>query len=113
MEQVMAVKNIETMQDYQEKIERRENFLLFVKTDHCSVCEGLRPQVERFEEEYSLPFYKANAARLPELAGSLLLFTAPVVLLFHEGKEIHRFARFVPIEELRRKLDELEEGLNA
>lgn len=105
--------SIELMQEYQEKIDRRESFLLFVKTDNCSVCDGLRPQVEGFEQAYSLPFYTANAARLPELAGSLLLFTAPVVLLFHEGKEIHRFARFVPIGELRQKLDELEEGLHV
>ena len=107
------MKAINTMQEYQEKIRQGESFLLFVKTDNCSVCEGLRPQVESFEEAYSLPFYLTNAAQLPELAGSLLLFTAPVVLLFHRGKEIHRFARFVPLEELRRKLDELEEGLNV
>ncbi|MDN7240540.1 thioredoxin family protein [Planococcus sp. N028] len=107
------MKAISSMQEYQEKIDQRESFLLFVKTDNCSVCEGLRPQVESFEKAYRLPFFMANAARLPELAGSLLLFTAPVVLLFHEGKEIHRFARFVPIEELRRKLDEMEEGLNV
>ncbi|PSL41091.1 thioredoxin [Planomicrobium soli] len=107
------MKGIDSVQVYNEKIGQQESFLLFVKTDHCSVCEGLRPQVERFEKDYSLPFYSMNAARLPELAGSLLLFTAPVVLLFRQGKEIHRFARFVPIEELRRKLDRLEEESNV
>ncbi|TWT09194.1 thioredoxin family protein [Planomicrobium sp. CPCC 101079] len=105
--------SITKIHEYKEKIDQKESFLLFVKTDNCSVCEGLRPQVEHFEKEYSLPFYLANTAHLPELAGNLLLFTAPVVLLFCKGKEIHRFARFVPIEELRRKLDELEEGLHV
>lgn len=107
------MKGIQKMQEFQEKIERQDSFLLFVKTDNCSVCEGLYPQVEAFEQQFSLPFYSANAARLPELAGHLLLFTAPVVLLFHEGKEIHRFARFVPVAELQQRLAELEEGLNV
>lgn len=107
------MKVIDSVQVYKEIIGQRESFLLFVKTDDCSVCEGLRPQVERFEKDYRLPFYAMNAARLPELAGSLLLFTAPVVLLFRQGKEIHRFARFVPMEELRRKLDRLEEESNV
>ena len=107
------MKAIETMNEYHGLLESAKSFLLFVKTDNCSVCEGLRPQIEMFEQEYRLPFYLANGARIPKLAGELLLFTAPVVLLFHEGKEIHRFARFIRIDDLRKKLDELEEGLDV
>lgn len=104
---------ISAIEEYQAKITQEQSFLLFVKTDNCSVCEGLRPQVEAFESDYQLPFYLANAANVTELAGQLMLFTAPVVLLFRQGKEIQRWARFVPIDELRRRLDELEESLNA
>ncbi len=107
------METISGIEEYQAKIGQEQSFLLFVKTDNCSVCEGLRPQVEAFENDYNLPFYLANAAEVPELAGQLMLFTAPVVLLFRQGKEVHRFARFVPIEELRRRLDELEGSLNA
>ena len=46
--------------------------LLFVKTDHCSVCEGLYPQVAELEKEYPFPFYKVNAAQVPEMAGQLV-----------------------------------------
>lgn len=107
------MKTIETIDEYRELHKNSQSFLLFVKTDNCSVCEGLRPQIEMFEDEYRLPFYLANGARIPKLAGELLLFTAPIVLLFHEGKEIHRFARFIRIDDLREKLDELEEGLDV
>lgn len=101
------------IEEYQTKIVEEQSFLLFVKTDNCSVCEGLRPQVEAFETDYRLPFYTVNAAQEAELAGQLMLFTAPVVLLFRQGKEIHRWARFVPVEELHRRLDELEERLDV
>lgn len=107
------METISGIEEYQSEIGKENSFLLFVKTDHCSVCEGLRPQVEAFEEEYKLPFYLVNATQVPELAGQLTLFTAPVVLLYRQGKEIHRFARFVPIDELRRRLDELEGSLHA
>lgn len=104
------MKTIHSMNEYRQLISSAESFLLFVKTDNCSVCEGLRPQVENFEEAYELPFYAINAAKVPELAGELLLFSAPVILIFHEGTEIHRFVR---IEELRSRLDEVEEGLDV
>lgn len=107
------METISGIEEYQSKVGKEQSFLLFVKTDNCSVCEGLHPQIEAFENDYKLPFHSVNAVVVPELAGQLMLFTAPVVLLFRQGKEIHRFARFVPIDELRRRLDELEGSLNA
>lgn len=83
--------------------------LLFVKTTGCSVCDGLLPQVEAIESTYHIPFYKVNIAEVPEVAGQLGLYTAPVVLLWKEARELHRFARFVPMQQLQQRLDELEE----
>lgn len=107
------MRTIHSINEYRQLADQAETFLLFVKTDNCSVCEGLRPQVEEFEEDYTIPFYLANAANLPELAGELLLFSAPIVLLFYKGKETQRFVRFVRIDELKSRLTELEEGLNV
>lgn len=104
---------ITNIEEYQSKISAEQSFLLFVKTDNCSVCEGLYLQVEDFENDYKIPFYLVNAAKVPELAGQLMLFTAPVVLLFRQGKEMNRFARFVPIDDLHHRLGELEESLNV
>ncbi|AIY05354.1 thioredoxin [Planococcus sp. PAMC 21323] len=107
------MESIAKIEEFQSAADSKKSFLLFVKTDNCSVCEGLRPQVEALEDDYKLPFYLVNAAKVPELAGQLMLFTAPVVILYRHGKEVQRFARFVPMEELRRRLDELEANLDA
>jgi thioredoxin-like negative regulator of GroEL len=104
---------ISTMEQFQQNIAKKSSFLLFVKTDNCSVCEGLRPQVEALEPNSSIPFYLVNAARLPEIAGQLMLFTAPVVILFKDGKEQLRFARFVRMDELAKRLAELEAELDG
>ena len=82
-------------------------FLLFVKTNNCSVCDGLLPQVAALQKDYPIPFYIVNIMEVPEVSGQLSLFTAPVVLLFDESKEYARFARFVRIGELERRMREL------
>lgn len=101
---------VKSFKAWQELTAQQEAMLLFVKTDHCSVCDGLYPQVERLTELYPFPFYYVNVAKVPEMAGQLSLFTAPVVLLFKQGKETARFARFVPMEQLQKRLDELKEA---
>lgn len=103
------MKAIESFEEWDVLVEREAQVVLFVKTENCSVCDGLLPQVEQLELNYPFPFYKVNVSTSPQFAGQLGLFTAPVVLLFNEGKEYARFARFVQIEELKRRLQELTE----
>lgn len=103
------MKEIGTFEQWLEIKVNEPQLLLFVKTENCSVCEGLYPQVDALRSDYTIPFFKVNIAKVPEMAGQLSLFTAPVVLLFHEGREMSRFARFVQMEELKYRLDELME----
>lgn len=102
------MKSISTYEQWQEIVQREKHLLLFVKTTNCSVCEGLFPQIAALEDEVSIPFYVVNAAEVPELAGQLSLFTAPVVMLMLQGKEYARYARFVPVKEVLEKLQELQ-----
>lgn len=101
------MKQLRSFGEWMENVERERALLLFVKTVNCSVCEGLYPQVKALKVDFQIPFYKVNVAEVPEIAGQLSLFTAPVVLLFNEGKEYARFARFIRIEELKYRLGEI------
>lgn len=100
---------INSFEEWRTILQEHKQLLLFVKTDNCSVCEGLFPQVIALKQDFSFPFYVVNVSKTPEIAGQLSLFTAPVVLLFDEGKEYARFARFVPMVELRQRMTELNE----
>ena len=82
-------------------------FLLFVKTDNCSVCDGLLLQVAELQKDYSMPFYSVNIMEVPEVSGQLSLLSAPVVLLFNDSREYARYARFVRIGELALRMQEL------
>ena len=101
------MKQIASFGDWLDTIERERALLLFVKTDNCSVCEGLYPQVQILEADFTIPFFKVNVAEVPEIAGQLSVFTAPVVLLYNKGKEYARFARFIRMEELKYRLGEI------
>ncbi|MDV6377061.1 thioredoxin family protein [Sporosarcina sp. GW1-11] len=101
------MQEITSFDEWQEMLDQSTQFLLYVKTENCSVCEGLYPQVAALESEYPFPFYRVNATAVPEIAGQLALFTAPVVLLFHDKKELARFARIVPMNDLKKRMEEL------
>lgn len=104
------MKRIETFQQWLEEVAENPQLLLFVETDNCSVCHGLLPQVSALQEDYAIPFYIVNAAQVPEMAGQLSLFSAPVVLLYANESEYARFARFVQMDELKFRLTELING---
>lgn len=103
------MQSIMSYEEWQLVLKQQNTLLLFVKTNQCSVCSALFPQVAALQDDYSFPFFVVNVAEVPEMAGQLSLFTAPVVLLFHQGKETARFARFVQMEQLKRRMAELEQ----
>ncbi|WP_245830926.1 thioredoxin family protein [Sediminibacillus massiliensis] len=51
-----------------------------------------------------------NVEEVPEAAGYFMAFTAPVLLLYNNGKEILREARFVPMDSFAEKVRKIHEG---
>lgn len=101
------MKWIKSYEEWLGVVQEQQSLLLFVKTNNCSVCESLLQQIVVLHEDYPLPFYLVNVAEVPEVAGQLSVLSAPVVLLFNEGTEYARFARFVRMDELKRRMQEL------
>ena len=72
---------------------------------NCSVCHGLLPQIENILSNYpKIIARQVNASNVTEIAGRFNIFTAPVLLLFVDGKEYIREARFVQTELLNDKI---------
>lgn len=70
------------------------------------------PQVEEVLKEYpQIEAGLVNAGKVTEIAGFLMAFTVPVVVLYLDGKEVLREARFVPVEKLRKDLKRIYEGI--
>ncbi|MFD0958042.1 thioredoxin family protein [Paenibacillus chungangensis] len=82
-------------------IQEHRLMLLLMKTEHCGVCEAIQAKVKSMMEE--MPGVHSGyvyVEDVPELASEYLVLTAPVLLLFFDGREVHRFSRFVRMEEL-------------
>ncbi|HLR64283.1 MAG TPA: thioredoxin family protein [Pseudogracilibacillus sp.] len=95
------LKKLTSMQEVNEFMQQDGLQFLYVTMPNCSVCHGLLPQLEPFVERYSkINFAQLDAADIPEAQGQFQLFTAPVALLFVDGKEYIRQARFIPLQQL-------------
>ena len=94
------MEKIKTYNDLLETIKNKEKFLLYIKPDGCSVCEVAFPRVTELVDKNNYTSYYIQADEMTEAVGQLNLYSAPVVILFYNGKEIHRQARFIDFSEL-------------
>lgn len=94
------MEKIKTYDELLEKIKNEEKFLLYIKSEGCSVCEVDFPKIKELVDKNNYLAYYIQADEISEAVGQLNLYTAPVVILFYNGKEIHRQARFIDFLEL-------------
>lgn len=82
-----------------EFIHRHKLAFLYISLTGCSVCHALQPQIGQLMTKYpEIRLGTINAHEVPEVAGAFSIFTAPVLLLFVEGKEYVREARIVHLD---------------
>lgn len=97
-----------SIQDIDTFIENNKLAFLFISQPNCSVCHGLLPQVQQLMETYTgIRLGYINASDVEEVAGRFSVFTAPVLLLFVNGKEYIREARIVHMQLLDEKINKI------
>ncbi|MGV2875610.1 thioredoxin family protein [Macrococcus capreoli] len=99
------------IKDYESltKAMQQDKFVLYVMSEGCSVCHADLPKVESILENYDIPSAKILVNEIPEAAGQLSLFTAPVIILNAQGREFHRQARIIDFEALDYRMGQLNE----
>lgn len=79
--------------------------LVYFSTPQCNVCKVLRPKVEALLEEYpAVEFLYVDSTAHPEVSGQHLVFAAPTIALFMDGREVRRYSRNLAMEDLDRAL---------
>lgn len=87
---------------------------LYLYKDNCSVCHAVQPQAAEVLKDFpQIQTMQANVSQLPLLAGKYTIFTVPVLLLFVDGKEVLRKARFVEMAEFKHQLARITEAYEA
>ena len=94
--------------DIEEVISKNRLCLFYIKAPDCGVCNVMLSKVERLVENYPrlLSFY-TDITEEPLIASRFLVYSGPTVLLILEGKEVYRSSRFINLDELDRKIDQL------
>ncbi|PTL39165.1 thioredoxin family protein [Alkalicoccus saliphilus] len=106
------MEKMQTLEQTEEIIENHPLTLIYISREQCSVCHSFKPQLEAVLENY--PQIKAAAVSaddIPEAASRFEVFTAPAVLLYIEGTERWRGARFIRREELEHQFTQWSEAL--
>lgn len=108
-------KKIESIEEIRKIIASNEFTFVYFTQPNCSVCHGLKPQVESKlkEFEHEMTFIEVDAVEVPQVSGEFAVMTAPVILLFVEGKEYMRKARFIPVQELYHDVKKIIEGMTS
>lgn len=83
------------------------NNVVFISSETCSICHVDEPKARKLAEANDVPFHHLDIMQEPELAGVFEVLTVPAVLVYHEGKEIARQARFIDFTSLEKLLKQL------
>ncbi|MBO0477983.1 thioredoxin family protein [Vagococcus sp. DIV0080] len=104
-----------TINQLNERINQSEITFVYFGHPDCSVCHGLKPQIDaklnKFEKD--ILFLDVNTFEIPEVAGEYSVMTVPVVILFVNGKEYLRQARFVPVQDLYNQVEKIVTGIKG
>lgn len=98
--------NIINREELLKRIEKEKMILLYFGDDTCSVCVDMKPKVINILNKYN----KIDSAFIGinknlELAREFNIFTMPAILLYIEGKEAIREARYLSVQELEKNID--------
>ena len=78
---------------------------LYIKAPICGVCTVRGRQLDSaLAVEENVYAVKADIAEIPEMAGRFHVLTVPAWLLFYQGKEVERMARFIPQAQMKQTL---------
>lgn len=106
---MLTLTSIEQVEQF---IQGNELGFIYVLTDRWSVCHGLLPQVEDVLKDFPrIKMGIINGEKVPEIAGYLMAFTVPVLVLYLDGKEVLREARMVHLEKFHEKISRIYEAI--
>lgn len=80
--------------------------LAYLSTTTCCACTALKPKIEKFIEKY--PNCKLKEVKSEEslnIVSQLGIFMFPAIILYIDGKEVLREAKYISVLELEKTID--------
>ncbi|MFZ0388838.1 MAG: thioredoxin family protein [Calditrichia bacterium] len=100
------------MVELKEHLKQSRLLVAYFSYPGCSVCRVLLPKVKQITGSCrNCSFVYINTQEDPETGGQYLVFTAPTIIIFVDGKESRRFSRHFSLQDLKDFLKRIEEIL--
>ncbi len=88
-----------------ELIENNEMLLIYFGSNSCNVCVAIKPKIDELLKKYpKIKSIQVDVENSVEISAQFNIFTIPAILVFINGKETIREARFISIENLSNKI---------
>lgn len=85
--------------------EKNSMVIVYFGSEVCGVCTALKPKIEEMLKSYpNIKSVQVDADISPEMAAANNIFTIPGILLFIDGKEAIREARFISVPDIENKI---------
>lgn len=79
--------------------------VVYLSRPDCGVCTAVKAKVINIIREFpEIEGTYVNMDKIPESAGEYSIFTIPGILVFIDGKEMIREARYVSLEDLEARI---------
>lgn len=90
---------INSQDSLNELITNDEMLLVYFGSKSCDVCVAVKPKLEEILKKYpKIKSVQVDVERSIQIAASYNIFTIPAILLFIEGKETMREARYISMQ---------------
>lgn len=97
--------NLYTKESIESLIKENEIVLIYFGNKTCGVCNVLKPKVEKILNNYpKIKSIEIDVEKHLEISSQFNIFTIPAILVFIEGKENIREARYLSIDDLENKI---------
>ena len=97
---------LNTLDEMDEFIKNNTMSMIYFSSEGCSVCGVLLPKIEELLIKFpKIKISKIKVDKFTEAAGQYSIFTLPAILVYIEGKEIIREARFISVEMLEGNIE--------
>ena len=80
----------------------KDPYIIYVSTADCNVCKSIFPKMMDIVQEYDVPVYGVDASIHQEVAGQLLVFSVPTIIVKVDQKEAYKESRFIQFEQFKR-----------
>ncbi|WP_234124409.1 thioredoxin family protein [Clostridium hydrogenum] len=97
---------IHSKEEIETLINTSEISLIYFSSESCGICKVIKPELDKVLKAYpKIKSVDIDVEGNIKLAASYSIFTLPAVIIYVEGKETIRQARYINIEEIRDTID--------